>query len=365
MSRHPPPTTIALAPLRLLVIEDNEDDIELMRLALHDFDASIEWLTAQDEAEVGAALARSPELILCDFDLPALSPMHVLKMLAGLSLETPLIVVTRAIGEDAVVELLRHGARDYVAKDKLAILPQVIDRLRRQEAAKRRERRMHAELEQAHAHLRALSQRAARVQELERVRLARSLHDGLGQSLSGIHLLLEAADGEIDPGRAAGHRAEAHQQLQEAIAAVKDLSFELRSPQLDVLGLPAAVRAAAARALAPTALDFRLQVVGDERSVPEAKAAVALALVREALTNTIRHARARQVTVRLRIQEAGRLAVLYADDGAGFDRDAMLRADDLRGRLGLTGMAERCELAGGRLWLKSRPGAGTVLRARL
>ncbi len=358
-------TRLGQSGLHVLVIEDNEDDVELIRLALGDIDRQLEWSVAQDEPAVSDALARSPDMILCDYDLPALSPARVLTMLAERTLSIPLIVVTRAIGEDAVVQVLRQGARDYVAKDKLAMLTQVIERVLAQDATQQQARRMHAELQLAHERLRELSIRASQMQELERLRLARSLHDGLGQTLSGVHLLLEAAGREPDPDMANRHRREAHERLQDSIAAVKDLSFELRSPQLDVLGFTAAVRAAAARALGTTGLRFELRVTGDERWLAQTKAVVALAVIQEALTNTVRHAQAGQVIIRLRMWETGSLVVLCADDGRGFDVNAVWRAGDLRGRLGLTGMGERCELAGGQLRIRARVGSGTVVSVRL
>ncbi len=78
-------------------------------------------------------------MILCDFNLPRFSPYAALQILMARQLATPLMVVTRAIGEEAAVHVLRCGAKDYVTKDKLGTLPQIIERVHGRAAARGRE----------------------------------------------------------------------------------------------------------------------------------------------------------------------------------------------------------------------------------
>lgn len=352
-------------PLPVLVIEDDGDDFDLIRLALASHEPAIDWSNADDEAGVEQALLRPPALILCDYNLPALAPARVLEMLAERALDIPLIVVTRAIGEDAVVDVLRRGAADYVAKDKLATLPQVIARVRAQRRVMQQQQQLHVALEVAHQRLQEMGVRAIRLHDLERARLARDLHDSLGQTLTSVHLLLEAADRAASPQESVLHRLTARERLQEAIANVKSLSFELRPAQIDVLGLPEAVRAVAARFVVPAGLKFQLSVVGDERRVLPSHAATALGVLGESLTNTVRHAQAKTVRIRLRFHDNGALTALYHDDGQGFAVGQLLASPSAHLRLGLTGIMERCELAGGRLRLKSALGHGMLLRMTL
>jgi signal transduction histidine kinase len=97
----------------------------------------------------------------------------------------------------------------------------------------------------------------------------------------------------------------------------------------------------------------------------EENAAVAVRLVQEALTNTVRHARASRVRVRLRFLSRGRICVLVLDDGRGFDKAAVLDGRQTEKNIGLYGMIERTELAGGRLHLRTREGRGVAIRAVL
>jgi signal transduction histidine kinase len=88
-------------------------------------------------------------------------------------------------------------------------------------------------------------------------------------------------------------------------------------------------------------------------------------LVQEAVTNVVRHASATQVAVRLRFLPGGRIGVLVVDDGVGFDKAQLLDGHPSERNIGLYGMIERTELAGGRLCIRTRPGGGVCIRAVL
>ena len=92
---------------------------------------------------------------------------------------------------------------------------------------------------------------------------------------------------------------------------------------------------------------------------------VALWLLQEGLTNSLRHANASRVDVRLRYLPKGGMAVLLLDDGIGFDKHRLLAGRPSELNVGLYGMMERTELAGGRLNIRTRPGQGVVIRAVL
>jgi signal transduction histidine kinase len=108
-----------------------------------------------------------------------------------------------------------------------------------------------------------------------------------------------------------------------------------------------------------------LSTRGEEPKTLEENAAVAVRLVQEALTNTVRHANAERVRVRLRFLPGGRISVLMLDDGIGFDKAAVLNGRQSERNIGLYGMIERTELAGGRLYIRTRDGGGVAIRAVL
>ena len=203
---------------------------------------------------------------------------------------------------------------------------------------------------------RSLSRRLLEQQEHERGALARELHDQLGQSLVAILLNLKAIEGELSP--ASRERVpESMQIIEKMIEQVQTLAFELRPSMLDQFGLVLALRNLVTRhgELAGVRASFTATPT-DARAPVEIETAC-FRIVQEALSNVARHARARHVEVTLTAQD-GALEVTVSDDGVGFN------VERLRTGLGLVGMGERAELAGGRLDIESAPGAGTTLRAR-
>lgn len=201
----------------------------------------------------------------------------------------------------------------------------------------------------------SLSARLLEAQEAERHRIARELHDEIGQSLTAIKIRLQLLQRRSKAGLQ--DIKECIRVADRVLSQVQGLSLDLRPPQLDDLGLPAALRwlldrQAQAAKLIPhfSAGSF------PGRLRPNLKIAC-FRVSQEALTNVIRHARARQVWVKLR-RRGSELHLMIQDDGIGFDPSARNLSDPETG-MGLIGMRERAELAGGRLTLTSSPARGT------
>lgn len=201
--------------------------------------------------------------------------------------------------------------------------------------------------------LERLSARLLSAQEEERRRIARRLHDELGQALTVAKLDLELAGREA-PSELQDRLREGAQLLDRAIAEVRQLSHGLRPPLLDELGLTEALRALAERFAAAENLEIELEAEDLGGLRPEVESLV-YRTAQEALTNAARHAEARRIGIRLS-KANDHLRLEIEDDGRGFNPQRVLRA--ARG-LGLQGMRERVILAGGVLQIASRPGAGT------
>jgi signal transduction histidine kinase len=212
-------------------------------------------------------------------------------------------------------------------------------------------------IENARLHERA---RQAAVLE-ERERLARELHDSVTQSLYAVSLHAEAASRALDAGEAepaASNLADIRETVQEALAEMRLLLFELRPPLLQEHGLAAALqtrlRAVEARAGLATAFEG-----GDvDRLRPEVEQEL-YRVAQEALNNVLKHAHASRATVRLGIR-ADRAVLEVLDDGVGFEPG--LRGGD---GYGLPGMRERTERLGGTLAVESAPGTGTRVRVEV
>jgi signal transduction histidine kinase len=192
-------------------------------------------------------------------------------------------------------------------------------------------------------------------QELERQRLARELHDETGQALTSILLGLKAV--EEAGGAEEMHRAAA--ELRELVVAtlqdVRRLAVELRPKALDDFGLAAALERLGNTFSEATGIQVQLEAaLGRERLAAEIETML-YRIVQEALTNIVKHARARNVSI-LIVRRNGSVMAVVEDDGEGFDPGAV-REDGL----GLLGMRERVALIDGRLTVESSVGAGTTL----
>jgi signal transduction histidine kinase len=355
------------ATIKLLCVEDNPDDVELMAIALERADPQRRYQLQRVEEANGFvdALKEEFDAILCDFNLPRFSPYAALQILVARRCGTPLIVVTRAIGEEAAVHVLRCGAKDYLTKDKLGTLPQIIDRVMTERRRELEQERLGRELEAAYRRLKKLSARLVVAQERERTLISRELHDHLGQTLTGMVIHLHAAKRASDPEATRIHTETAMDMAQGAVKQLKTLSFSLRPAQLDLRGGVAAAQSAVQRIAEPAGLAFTVSSRGDEPAELGETASVALRLVQEALNNVVRHARASHIAVRLRFLPGARIGVLVVDDGVGFDKHRVLDGQPSEHNVGLYGMIERTELAGGRLHIRTRPGRGVAVRAVL
>ena len=201
--------------------------------------------------------------------------------------------------------------------------------------------------------------RSIEAAEAERRRWARELHDETLQGLGALQVMLFAA-AQLDDREAMSDAVhDATEQASREIDNLRAIIAELRPAALDELGLLAALSALVRRtetiAGLEVATDFALE--DDVRRLAPDLETTTYRVVQEALTNVVKHARARRVEVAVR-EVTSTLEIRVADDGTGFDPDA---AD---GGYGLMGMRERVELAGGELRVEPGP-PGTVVSARL
>jgi PAS domain S-box-containing protein len=208
--------------------------------------------------------------------------------------------------------------------------------------------------------LQALSIGLMEVQETERRNLARELHDEIGQLLTGLRLLLSSnGNGSAD---ALEIRFEQAQTIVDnLLARVRRLSFDLRPADLDQFGLLPALLALFERYTAQTGVLVNFKHQGVERRFASQVETGAYRVVQEALTNAARHAGVAVVTVRF-WSDVDNLNLQVEDRGGGFDPEVVLKPPRSSG---LIGMQERVLLLGGRITIESSPGAGTTITAEL
>jgi two-component system cell cycle sensor histidine kinase/response regulator CckA len=155
-------------PLNVLLLEDQEADAELILLELRRAGFQVTWRRVDTEADFLTALNTPPEIILADFNLNGFDAIRALELVAGRAVDVPLIVVSGSIGEETAIALLKHGAADYLLKDRLARLGPSIQR--------------------------ALSEQALRIEKAEADRVLRETQDRMAFALEAARVGTWEAD---------------------------------------------------------------------------------------------------------------------------------------------------------------------------
>jgi PAS domain S-box-containing protein len=223
-------------------------------------------------------------------------------------------------------------------------------------------RRAAEEIARSHAELRGLAAGMHEVREAERTRIARELHDELGQALTALKMDLEALEARIPRGQADLFERTAAMRglLDFTFATTRRLSADLRPLVLDDLGLAAAADWLVHGLIKRAKLDCDVHIDPSLADLGEPQATVLFRVLQESLTNVARHSNATRVEIRL--ERDGEHAVLTVrDDGTGMEAGAQAKPRSF----GLRGIRERVLVLGGEVELTSRPGEGTTLRARV
>ncbi len=210
-----------------------------------------------------------------------------------------------------------------------------------------------------------ISRGVLRVQEEERARISRDLHDGIGQSLTALKIQLELLEQAAAEEHAALiPRIGSVRELAEAcLAEVRELARLIRPQMLDELGLLPTLRWLARTVQKRTGVCVEFEHVGgDERADPDAETLV-FRIVQESLTNIVRHAGVSAARVRIERRPES-ILVTVEDRGRGFDAEAILSASDEERGFGVRAMRDRVQSFRGRFQLRSSP-QGTVLEAEL
>jgi signal transduction histidine kinase len=216
------------------------------------------------------------------------------------------------------------------------------------------------ELEQSRRELRRLSANLVDAREEERRRIARELHDELGQRLTALKMELSAL---ASPTRRSARDRRVGAMLDmvdETVASVRRIATELRPLMLDDLGLNAAIEWLAAGWARRMGVGVSLRLAEDIPPVGDAAAIAVYRMVQEALTNVARHARATEVRVETRY-DGDQFVLSVEDNGRGFPERSMYR----EGSHGLMGIRERAFMLGGSLELGNSPHGGGRVTVRL
>ncbi|HTP47348.1 MAG TPA: PAS domain-containing sensor histidine kinase [Casimicrobiaceae bacterium] len=272
-------------------------------------------------------------------------------------------VTSRRMGERMVLAALRSTGEEFPIDASISqhsegehkvfnvILRDVSQRVRAE-----------AELRRSRDELRELATAAHKAREQEQSRIARELHDELGQSLTALKMIAASARQNLvsSDSATAGKLLKIEALLDDTVASARRIASDLRPLMLDDLGLFPAVEWLTEDFSQRHDVACRLDVEDPELRLPSAHESAVFRIVQESLTNVARHSRAKHVVVKV-AREDSTLAVTVSDDGIGFATDAPRGANSR----GLLGMRERAHLLGGQIHVTSGPGRGTIVEVRL
>jgi PAS domain S-box-containing protein len=212
--------------------------------------------------------------------------------------------------------------------------------------------------------LRIYSQRLIQAQEAEREKIARELHDQIGQILTAVRINLQSIQRSYGTDENISRFDESIGIVDEALGRVRELSIELRPSLLDDLGLTAALRWYVDRFAQRTGIIAEMLNGFEEGGgrLPGELETVCFRIAQEALTNVARHAQAGSVSVQLE-RSRDRMLLTIIDDGVGFDVDKLKKSASAATALGLRGMEERALAVGGYIKIDSGLERGTQIRA--
>jgi len=305
----------------------------------------------------------NPDVILLDVMMPRMNGYDVCKRIRldpeiG---EVPIIMVTALDDRDAKLNGLAAGADDFLAKpfDTLELEIRLhtlrhVDRYRHLINEREKLKETIAELSIKNDQMQILSGKVLDAQENERRLVAVELHDEIGQLITGLKLILERA-GEDVPTLLAEVRAITNELMQR----VREISLNLRPAVLDDFGLPAALNELFKIFSRQTKITIHHNIDPlDERRFDKAIEIAVFRLAQEATTNIARHAGVVEASVALDISP-NHLQISITDSGKGFE----VHSKEMSVSTGLSGMAERVNMAGGHFSLQSMPGKGTQVCA--
>ncbi len=349
--------------LRILHLEDDPDDAEVIRLTLKAEGIACSVVRVETKDDFIAALKQGGfDLIFADHSLPQFDGLSALAIAQEKFPDIPFIFVTGTLGEDLAIETLKSGATDYVLKHRMQrLVPSVLRALR--EATERSERkRAEEKLRETNEQLRALAARLQSVREEERIWIAREIHDELGQALTALKIDLSWLESKLprDQKPLLDKTKSISKLVDNTIRSLRRIASELRPGVLDNLGLAAAIEWQAQEFQTRTGITCRCWLNLDDSGLSKEQSTAIFRIFQEALTNVARHANATGVDISLE-EKAGELVLEVRDNGKGITESEISNPKSL----GLLGMRERAFLLGGEVKIIGAAGKGTTVTVHI
>lgn len=345
-----------LRRLRILHLEDSAVDHELVRLALRKSGEHCE-LERVETLEEFRRLVQTPDfdIILADYRLPGFTALDAWQLLQQQAHYPPFILLSGAIGEPAAVAAIKTGISDYLAKDDLSRLAQIIRRAIEVHSIRQAKEMADIELARSERRLADFAEHLQTSIEQERAAIAREIHDDIGGALAAVRFDLSWIGRHTTDPLTQGHVTAATEMLQHALEASQRIMMNLRPAILDQ-GLHAAVQWLALGFMKRTGIETTVQARPERGTLPKAVQLVAYRTAQEALTNIAKYAQCNQVTIDLSDAE-NVLTLEVKDNGKGITPTELTKPT----AFGIRGLQERAKTVGGWLDVSTHSALGTSI----
>ncbi|HVL59351.1 MAG TPA: histidine kinase [Burkholderiaceae bacterium] len=337
-------------PVRLLVVEDNPLDYELLLHQLVRDGFAPHAFRVEDEQGLRAALAAGGwDAVVSDHHLPRFSSEQALAIVRDSGSNLPFLIVSGTIGEDAAVAAMRAGADDFLIKGRLARLGPALRNAIAAARARTEQQAYQRALAESEQQLRALTRHLQQVVEAERSAIAREIHDDIGGMLTALRFDLSWLERHGDP-QSLPRVRQAMETLNQAVLAAQRVMRNLRPPALDA-GIVAALDFLAAQFRERSGVATIFNSNRDRIDVPESVAITVYRVAQETLTNVMKHAQATEARLDLMLRDDV-LSLEVSDNGRG------IAPADLNkpASFGLRGLRERARQVDG--WIEIAAGSG-------
>jgi signal transduction histidine kinase len=338
--------------LRVLWLDNQPAHVEMAVAVLqrNGFNVAAEVVATRETFQAKLATGGF-DIVISAFALPGWNALQALELLRKTDSHTPFILLTGTLPEETALACVDQGITDYVLKDNLPRLPisvrlALVNRNAQKRLARSREQ------------LRSLAARLQSIREEERSRIAREVHDVLGQALTGIKMDATWIQTRLaeDQTKLVARAKSMLALIDSTVQMVRRIATDLRPGLLDNLGLVAAIEWQAGEFQTRTGITCRVNLNLRDTAIASDAATAVFRIFQETLTNVARHAQATAVSIDLGEQE-GRVILQVADNGRGIDLTEITPSKSV----GLLGMRERAAILGGELAISGAPGHGTTV----
>lgn len=360
----------------ILVVDDNLDNLGLLSRILTEKGYKVR------PAPSGSLALKSvrsilPDIVLLDIKMPEMDGYEVCRRLKAdeRTRDVPVLFISALAEVTDKIKGFNVGGVDYITKpfqyeEVLARVGTHLALRRIQSQLERQNKRLHQEIEQrkrAEDHVHILTHELIKAQENERRKISYELHERIAQDLSCLIITCDALfDNQPHVPRELQQKIEAFSKtLKSTIEAIRDLSYDLRPPDLDLLGLAQTVSYYCRDFSKKTGLIVDFTSTGIEDIKLDFDTEINLyRLIQEGLTNIKKHAHADHVTIRL-VAAFPDIILRIEDNGKGFDVQNRLATLTKEKRMGIRGMVQRAKLLQGEMKIQSKPMRGTKISIRL